>query len=108
MRFLRAYLWLWFSLSIGALQVVAQTSANDPAPTLPEVKVWLVALERQPSDAEVYVLRLGVQLPANHHGYLDAGDEGLFIPLTFAFPSLEQQGAQVVGLVSSLIGHRMG
>jgi hypothetical protein len=39
MRFLRAYLWLWFSLSIGALQVVAQTSANDPAPTLPEVDV---------------------------------------------------------------------
>ena len=105
MRFLRAYLLLWFSLSIGALQVVAQTSANDPAPTLPEVKVWLVAQERQPSDTGVYILRLGVKLPANHHGYLDIGDEGLFIPLTFAFPSLEEQGAQVV-MLSHPVGER--
>src|SRR5215471_21815519 len=98
MRFLRVCLLLWFSLSIGALQAVAQTSANAPSPTLPEVNVWLVAQERQPGDTEAYILRLAVRLPANHHGYLDTGDEGLFIPLTFAFPSLDEQGAQVVML----------
>ena len=105
MRFLRACLLLWFSWSIGSLQAVAQTSANAPSPTLPEVNVWLVAQERQPSDTKAYILRLGVRLPANHHGYLDTGDEGLFIPLTFAFPSLEEQGVQVV-MLSHPIGER--
>jgi thiol:disulfide interchange protein DsbD len=105
MRFLMACLLLWCSWSVGSLQAVAQTSANAPSLTLPEVNVWLVAQERQPSDPEGYILRLGVQLPANHHGYLDTGDEGLFIPLTFAFPSLEAQGAQVV-MLSHPIGER--
>jgi thiol:disulfide interchange protein DsbD len=105
MRFLRACLLLWFSWSVGSLQAVAQTSANAPSPTLPEVNVWLVAQERLPSDTEAYILRLAVQLPANHHGYLDAGDEGLFIPLTFTFPSLEEQGAQVV-MLSHPVGER--
>ena len=105
MRFLRACLLLWFSWSVGSLQAVAQTSANAPSPTLPEVNVWLVAQERQPSDTEAYILRLAVRLPANHHGYLDTGDEGLFIPLTFAFPSLEGQGAEVV-MLSHPIGER--
>jgi thiol:disulfide interchange protein DsbD len=98
MPFLMACLLLWCSWSVGSLQAVAQTSANVPSLTLPEVNVWLEAQERQSSDPEVDILRLGVQLPANHHGYLDTGDEGLFIPLTFAFPSLEEQGAQVVML----------
>jgi thioredoxin:protein disulfide reductase len=105
MRFLRACLLLWFSWSIGSLQAVAQTATSALSPTLPEVSVWLVAQERQPSDTEAYILRLAVRLPANHHGYLDTGDEGLFIPLTFAFPSLEEQGAQVV-MLSHPIGER--
>src|SRR5215470_3695912 len=105
MRSLRVCLLLWFILSVGALQAVAQTSANAPSPTLPEVNVWLVAQERQPSDTKAYILRLGVRLPANHHGYLDTGDEGLFIPLTFAFPSLEEQGVQVV-MLSHPVGER--
>src|SRR5882672_338617 len=105
MGFLRACLLLWFSWSVGCLPAVAQTSANAPSPTLPEVNVWLVAQERQPSDTEAYILRLAVRLPANHHGYLDTGDEGLFIPLTFAFPSLEGQGAEVV-MLSHPVGER--
>jgi thiol:disulfide interchange protein DsbD len=105
MRFLKAFLLLWCSWSIGSLHAVAQTSVNALSQTLPEVNVWLVAQERQRSDTEGYTLRLGVQIPANHHGYLDTGDEGLFIPLTFAFPSLEEQGAQVV-MLSHPIGER--
>ena len=105
MRFLRACLLLWCSWSIGSLQAGAQTSANALSPTLPDVSVRIVAQERQPSDTEAYILRLAVQLPANHHGYLDTGDEGLFIPLTFAFPGLEEQGAQVV-MLSHPVGER--
>ena len=105
MRFLRACLLLWFSWSVGSLQAVAQTSTSAPSPTLPEVNVWLVAQERQLGDTEAYILRLAVRLPANHHGYLDTGDEGLFIPLSFVFPSLEEQGAPVV-MVSHPVGER--
>src|SRR5919198_5995000 len=105
MCLLRACLLLWFSWSVGSLQAVAQTSANPPSPTLPEVGVWLVAQEHQPDDTEAYILRLAVRLPAHHHGYLDTGDEGLFIPLALAFPSLEEQGAQVV-MLSHPVGER--
>ena len=105
MRCLRACLLLWCIWSAGSLQAVAQTSANAPSSTLPEINVWLVAQEPQPNDTEAHILRLAVQLPANHHGYLDTGDEGLFIPLTFAFPSLEAQGAQVV-MLSHPVGER--
>src|SRR5215813_8488283 len=105
MRFLRVCLLLWFSWSIGSLQAVAQTAANTSSQTLPEVNVWLVTQERQPGDTEAYTLRLAVRIPANHHGYLDTGDEGFFIPLTFVFPSLEEQGAQVV-MLSHPVGER--
>ena len=50
-------------------------------------------------------LRIAVQIPPNYHGYLDAGDEGFFIPLSFTFPSLEEQGAQVI-MVSRPAGER--
>jgi thioredoxin:protein disulfide reductase len=105
MRFLRAFLLLWCSCSVGAWHAVAQTSANTPSQTLPEVNVWLMTQERQPGDTGAYTLRLAVQIPAHHHGYLDTGDEGFFIPLTFAFPSLEEQGAQVV-MLSHPVGER--
>ncbi len=97
MRFLRAFILLWFIWGLGpSSHVVAQIFVNSPSQTLPEVNVWLVAQARQPSNTEEYALRIAVLIPQNHHGYLDTGDEGLFIPLTFAFPSLEEQGAHVV------------
>ena len=105
MRFLRAVLVLWFSWSIGSSHVGTPAPGHAFAQTLPEVDVWLVAQERQPSTPEEYTLRLGVLIPPDHHGYLDTGDEGLFIPLTFAFPSLEEQGAQVV-MLSHPVGVR--
>jgi hypothetical protein len=85
MHFLLVCLLLWFSWSVGSLPAVAQTSANAPAPTLPEVNVWLVAQERQPNDTEAYIVRLAVRLPANHHGYLDTGTRGSF-PLILPSP----------------------
>jgi len=49
--------------------------------------------------------RIAVQIPPDYHGYLDTGDEGFFIPLSFTFPGLEEQGAQAV-MVSRPVGER--
>ena len=96
MRLVRAFLLLWLSWNLGLLSLaVAPMSLNGQSQALPEVKVSLVARDRQPSNTGVDTLRIAVQIPPNHHGYLDTGDEGFFIPLSFAFPSLEEQGAQV-------------
>jgi thiol:disulfide interchange protein DsbD len=83
---------------MGSIHVGTLAPAQALAQTLPEVNVWLVAQERQSSDPEEYTIRLAVLIPPDHHGYLDTGDEGLFIPLTFAFPSLAEQGVQVIML----------
>jgi thiol:disulfide interchange protein DsbD len=40
-------------------------------------------------------IRLAVEIPPDHHGYLDKGDEGFYIPLTFTFSPLEERGARV-------------
>ena len=97
MRFLRTCLLFWLTWSFGSFsQVVAQISFNDPSQILPEVNAWVVAQDRQLCNTEEYTLRIAVMIPPNHHGYLDTGDDGLFIPLTFAFPSLEEQGAHVI------------
>ena len=36
-----------------------------------------------------------VQVPPNHHGYLDNGDDGFLIPFTFSFPTLEEAGVGI-------------
>jgi len=102
----RVFLLFWLSWNFGCLpSAVAQKSLNDPSHALPEVQAALVTRERQPGDTGSETLHIAVQIPPNHHGYLDTGDEGFFIPLSFAFPSLEEQGAQVV-MVSHPIGER--
>ena len=97
MLFVRAFLLLWLSWIVGLLlPAVAQKSANVQPQALPEVQVALVARDRQANNTGRDTIHIAVQIPPNHHGYLDAGEEGFFIPLSFAFPSLEEQGAQVV------------
>jgi thiol:disulfide interchange protein DsbD len=105
MRFVRAFL-LCLSWNLGLLSLaVAQPSLNSQAQALPEVTVSLVARDRQPSNTGMALLHIAVLIPPNYHGYLDTGDEGFFIPLSFAFPSLEAQGARVV-MVSRPAGER--
>lgn len=43
---------------------------------------------------EALFLRIAVDVPPGHHGYIDKGDDGYFIPLSFAFPDLEQKGIE--------------
>src|SRR5919201_1009968 len=89
MCFVRAFLLLWLSWNLALLSpAVAQRSLNGQSQALPEVKVALVARDRQPGNTGIHPLRIAVQIPPNHHGYLDTGDEGFFIPLSFTFPSL--------------------
>jgi len=106
MRFVRAVLLLWLSWNLGLRSpVVAQTSLNSQSQALPEVKVSLVARDRQPTNTGMDTWRIAVQIPPDYHGYLDTGDEGFFIPLSFTFPGLEEQGAQAV-MVSRPVGER--
>lgn len=66
----------------------------------PAVQAWLeeekLTLVRSESGSETF--HLTVQVPPNHHAYLDKGDDGLLIPLTFTFTPFEQQGIQVAML----------
>ena len=49
--------------------------------------------------------RIAVEVPAGHHGYIDKGDDGFFIPFSFSFPGLEETGV-VVEMTSAPPGVR--
>ena len=69
----------------------AQPSLEGTFPDVPDV----VAHVRDflvDEQTGVTTFRVEVLIPADHHGYLDKGDEGLFIPLDFAFDTLQQSG----------------
>ena len=36
-----------------------------------------------------------MEVPAAHHGYIDKGDDGFFIPFSFSFAGLEDTGVEV-------------
>jgi thiol:disulfide interchange protein DsbD len=75
---------------------MAQMLLPGSSATLPEVNVWFVAQEQQSHVAqEAYLFRLAVRIPPDHHGYLDTGDEGFFLPLAFTFPTFNERGVQV-------------
>lgn len=80
---------------------------GPPAPLLtpPVVRAELVGgtltLDRGGSGT----FRIAVEVPARHHGYLDQGDSGWLIPLTFSFSALEERGVKV-SLVSRPAGIR--
>ncbi len=70
----------------------------------PSVAAALVAGSLSRSTEEL-TLRIAVEVPAGHHGYIDKGDDGFFIPFSFSFPSLEETGV-VVEMTSAPIGVR--
>lgn len=51
------------------------------------------------------LFRIAVEVPAGHHGYIDKGDDGFFIPFSFSFPGLEETGI-VVEMISAAPGVR--
>lgn len=89
MRFLQACITVVLLFGV-ALSGYAQLQTTSPlAP--PDVRAWSEPAEQDTSGATI--ARITVEIPADHHGYLDSGDEGLLIPLAFTFdtPGIEAQ-----------------
>ena len=72
----------------------AQPLLKDTFPEVPDVvaRGYDFFVDEQTSAT---TFRVEVVVPPDHHGYLDKGDEGLFIPLAFDFDSLRQRGFNV-------------
>ena len=97
---------LWMSLGLStATPAGAQLAFNGAEKSLPEVQVTVVGQDLLLHQAESNLLRLSITIPPDHHGYLDTGDEGFYLPLAFTFTPLEERGVQVIGL-SRPIGTR--
>jgi thiol:disulfide interchange protein DsbD len=99
MRFVPLFLCCSLMYGWGTLApAAAQLPWDQQLLLVPEVKAQMVAPPLAVEASGPTTLRLAVEIPPNHHGYLDAGDDGLLIPLAFTFPALVERGVQVVML----------
>jgi thiol:disulfide interchange protein DsbD len=98
MQYLTALLLLGFSLQHPLLFAEAQLAASGQGVQPPGVQAWLVGDEVRLDQDGAGTFRIGVEVPPDHHGYLDAGDDGLLIPFAFTFAPLEAQGTRVTVL----------
>jgi hypothetical protein len=59
---------------------------------------------QQPTETDIHApkttaslidntLKISIEVPANHHAYLDAGKDGAFIPITFDWQALVESSA---------------
>lgn len=89
MRFFQAFIAVVLLFGIGLSAHAQLQTASPLAP--PDVRAWSEPAEKDASGAAI--TRITVEIPADHHGYLDSGDEGLLIPLAFSFdsPTVEAQ-----------------
>ena len=73
---------------LTAMPVQAQVRLVGPGPGRPSVSAEVVpgSIVRR---ADALSLRISVEVPREHHGYIDKGDDGFFIPLSFSFPDFE-------------------
>ena len=101
--FLR-FLLLGFISCLLNSPIAAQPLLQDAFPEIPDVVAhgYGFLFDEQTGAA---TFRIEVVIPRDHHGYLDKGDEGLFIPLAFDFDSLWQRGFTVTE-VSRPLGQR--
>lgn len=81
-------------LFLTAVTGQAQIRLDGPARGRPSVSAEVV-----PGSlvwgADALSLRISVEVPQQHHGYLDKGDDGFFIPFSFSFPDFEGTGVGV-------------
>ena len=96
-------------LMVGAVlwpteSVEAQAGGRRDVQGRPSVVAEVVAGSLVRSTEE-FSFRIAVEVPAGHHGYIDKGDDGFFIPLSFSFPGLEETGI-VVEMTSAPLGVR--
>lgn len=73
---------------LTAMPVQGQVRLVGPGPGRPSVSAEVVpgSIVRR---ADALSLRISVEVPREHHGYIDRGDDGFFIPLSFSFPDFE-------------------
>ena len=66
----------------------AQVRLDGPAAGRPSVSAEVVpgSVARR---ADALSFRISVEVPSEHHGYIDKGDDGFFIPFSFSFPDFE-------------------
>ena len=95
-------------LSLAAVVLLAVACSGGQSPPeeqltfqqlldeLPAAEARVMGGDLEIGDSGSKTLRIEVEVPPDHHGYLDRGDEGYLIPLTFKFGALEAQGARVV------------
>jgi thiol:disulfide interchange protein DsbD len=83
---------------VPILPANAQLSFSNQMQSPPEVTVNVIDNPITLDATGSATFRLAVQIPPDHHGYLDRGDEGLLIPLAFSFSHLEERGARVTRL----------
>lgn len=83
MRFLQSLIACLLLIgSVSSAQAQLQTT-SPLAP--PEVRAWSDTSRVERDTTGATITRITVEVPADHHGYLDAGDEGLLIPISFTF-----------------------
>lgn len=92
MRFTRVLILL---LLCTFLPAEAQWAIGDLPQHPPEVQAWHTEKAVYLDDTGSGNVRLAVEIPPDHHGYLDKGDEGFYFPFTFTFSPLEEYEAHV-------------
>lgn len=90
MRSIRSFI-LLLGVFCASLSAEAQISSTNPLQTPPTVQAWSVDGDLQLDATGSGTWRIAVQVPPEHHGYLDKGDEGLLIPLAFTFTPFEER-----------------
>ncbi len=86
-------------LMVGAVlwpagPVEAQIGGRPGRQGRPSVSAQVVA-QSISRGTEEWSFAIAVEVPAGHHGYIDKGDDGFFIPFSFSFPGLEKTGVVV-------------
>jgi len=97
MRYLTALMLIGFSLHPLRFAEAPRVAGAQPLQP-PSVQAWIVGDEVTLDPNGVGLFQIGVELPPDHHGYVDSGDDGLLIPFAFTFAPLEAQGARVAVL----------
>ena len=97
MRFIHTLILFWFGF-YPFLLAEAQLSGGKQLFQAPDVQAWLVGDAVHLDRTGAGTFRIAVRVPPDHHGYLDTGDEGLYLPLAFTFAPIEARGGRVVML----------
>ena len=100
---------MFAAIILTAEPVQAQVPGSRTGPRRPSIAAEVVpgSLVRR---ADALSFRVSVEVPSEHHGYLDKGDDGFFIPFSFSFPDLDgtDVGVEMTSAPSGTRDDRVG